>query len=84
MAINAKSITRGENVNEDNIDEWFNYHVNKPGFEHLTDEQIVGGTLDTVSESEKEKSSETRCTVKHVNFKTALRHIYGLIHYIEE
>lgn len=44
-----KSITGGENVDEDNIDERINYDTNDPGFEQLTDEQAVGEALGTVS-----------------------------------
>lgn len=32
----VNSITRRENVDEDNINEWFNYNANDLDFEHLT------------------------------------------------
>lgn len=57
----VKSITRGENVDKDNIDEWINSDGNDPSFEHLTDEQIVGlgktnRALGTLSLSEEENN----------------------------
>jgi len=52
----AKSITGGENVDEDNVDEWINCEASDQGFEHITDEQIVEGALGTVSEREEEKT----------------------------
>lgn len=36
------SIAGGKNIIENNINEWINCDVNDQGFEHLTDEQIVG------------------------------------------
>jgi len=41
----AKCITGGGNVDEYNNDEWIKCDANDPDFEHLTDEQIIGGTL---------------------------------------
>lgn len=61
------------------------YDVNDPGLEHLTNKQIIGRALDAISESEeKEESDETQCAVKQVNHEEALRHIDGLIQYLEE
>ena len=54
----AKSVTGGEKVNEGNIEEWINCDVNDPGFEHLTDEQIVGQALDPVLEGSKEEEGD--------------------------
>lgn len=45
----VKSITEGENIDEDDIDEWINCDANDSSFEHLIDEPIVGRTF---SESE--------------------------------
>ena len=57
----AKSVTGGGNVDEDNIVEWINCDANDPGFEHLTDEQIVGGALGMVlEESEEEEEDKTQ------------------------
>lgn len=33
----AKSINGGKNIDEDDIDEWFNCGINYQGFENLTD-----------------------------------------------
>lgn len=41
----TKSVTGGGDIGEDNIVECKNCDVNDPGFEHLTDEEIVGRTL---------------------------------------
>ena len=41
----AKSVAGGENVDEDNIIEWIDCDTNDPGFEHVTDEQIVEEAL---------------------------------------
>jgi len=80
----AKSITQGENVDEDNIDEWINCDANNPGFEHHTDKQIVGGALGMVSEIEEEENDEIHCTLKQVSHEAALRHIDELVQYLDE
>ena len=78
----AKSVTGGGNVDEDNIVEWINCDANDPGFEHLTDEQIVGGALGMVlEESEEEEEDKMQKKVSH---DAALAHIDGLIQYLEE
>ncbi|KAL4152893.1 hypothetical protein QTP88_000726 [Uroleucon formosanum] len=51
----SKSLTGGENVDEENINEWINCDANDPGFERLSDEKIVSGALGTVLESEGEE-----------------------------
>lgn len=70
-----KSVNAGENIDEDNTDEWFNYGINYSGLEHLTDEQIVGELLGTVSKSEEEKMER----YNQVNYEAVLKHIYGII-----
>jgi uncharacterized protein YehS (DUF1456 family) len=81
----SKSFTEGENVDEENINEWINYDANDPGFERLSDEQIVSGALGTVSESEgKEEENDEVNEVKRVSHEAALKHIDGIIKYLEE
>ena len=41
----AKSVPGGENVEEDNIIEWIDCDIDDPGFEHITDDQIVEDAL---------------------------------------
>jgi hypothetical protein len=69
----SKSLTGGENVNEENINEWINCDANDPGFERLSVEQIVSGALGTVSESEGEKEENDEVNeVKQVSHEAAL------------
>ena len=51
--------------------------TNDSGFEHLTDEQIVGQALDPVSE-DGEEEDKTQQRTRH---KAALAHAVGLIKY---
>jgi len=74
------NLTGGENVDEKNINEWINCDANDPGFERLSDEQIVSGALGTVSEKDGEENVE----VKQVSYEAALKHIDGIIKYLEE
>jgi len=53
-------------------------------FERLTDEQIVNGSLGTVSKCEEEENDENQCALKQVSHEAALKHIDGLIQYMEE
>ncbi|XP_050523014.1 jerky protein homolog-like [Daktulosphaira vitifoliae] len=81
----SKSLTGGENFDEENINEWINCDANDPGFERLSDEQIVSGALDTVSESEGEEEENDEINdVKQVSHEEALKHIDGIIKYLEE
>ncbi|VVC39681.1 Hypothetical protein CINCED_3A023089 [Cinara cedri] len=107
-----------ENVDEENINEWINCDANNPGFECLSDEQIVSGTLGTVSESEGEEEENDEVNevkqrlsdeqivsgalgtvsesegeeeendevneVKQVSHEATLKHIDGIIKYLEE
>lgn len=70
----TKSITGGENFDENNINVWINCKTYNPGFDHVIDEQIVGGALGTVSESE-EDNYKTQCAVKQKRHEAALIHI---------
>jgi len=79
----AKFITGGENVDEDNTNEWINCDTNDPGFKYLTDEQKVSGALGTVLESEEENNG-TQCTMKQVSHEAALKRIDGFNQYLEE
>jgi hypothetical protein len=54
----SKSLTGAENIDEENINEWINCDANDPGFECLSDEQIVSGALGTISESEGEEEEK--------------------------
>lgn len=76
----AKSINGGKNIDEDDIDEWFNCGINYPGFEHLTDKQIVGRVLGTISNSE-EKNGKVQYAVKQMSHEATLRYINRLIQY---
>ncbi|VVC41732.1 Hypothetical protein CINCED_3A018470 [Cinara cedri] len=79
----SKSLTGGENVDEENINEWINCDANDPGFEHLSDKQIVSGALGTVSESEDEEEENDEVNeVKQVSHEAALKHIDGIIKYL--
>ncbi|KAL4096795.1 hypothetical protein QTP88_021679 [Uroleucon formosanum] len=81
----SKSFTGGENVDEENINEWINCDVNDPELERLSDEQIVSGALGTVSESEGEEEENDEVNeVKQVSHEAALQHIDGIIIYLEE
>ncbi|KAL4096738.1 hypothetical protein QTP88_021632 [Uroleucon formosanum] len=79
------SLTGGENVDEENINEWINCDANDPEFERLSDEQIVSGALGTVLESEGEEEENDEVNeVKLVSHEAALQHIDGIIKYLEE
>lgn len=81
----TKSIIESENVDED---KWsmseHNCDNNDPSFEHLTDEQVLSGALGTIPESKEEEYDEPQCAVKQVSHEAALRHINGLIQYLEQ
>uniref|UniRef100_A0A2S2QZ92 Jerky-like n=1 Tax=Sipha flava TaxID=143950 RepID=A0A2S2QZ92_9HEMI len=81
----SKSLTRGENVDEENINEWINCDANDQGFERLSDEQIVSEALGTVSESEGEEEENDEVNkVKQVSHEAALKHVDGIIKFLEE
>lgn len=71
----VKSVNAGKNIDEDNIDEWFNYGINYSGFEHLADEQIVGKVLGMVSKSEEGKIERYNQGIH----EATLKHIDGII-----
>ena len=77
----AKSVAGGENVDEDNIIEWIDCDTNDPGFEHVTDEQIVEEALGKNLEESDEEDIKAQ---KNVSQDAALVHVEGLIQYLEE
>lgn len=77
----AKSVAGGENVDEDNIIEWIACDTNDPGFEHVTDEQIVEEALGMNLEESDEEDGKVQKKVSH---DAALAHVEGLIQYLEE
>ncbi|KAL4104597.1 hypothetical protein QTP88_019891 [Uroleucon formosanum] len=81
----SKSLTGGDNVDEENINVWINCDANDPGFKRLSDEQIVSGALGTVSESDGEEEENNEVNeVKQVSHEAALQHVDGIIKYLEE
>lgn len=79
----VKSVAGGENVDEENITEWFNWDADEPGFERLTDEEIANkasGEKEEQSESDEDEPN-VQASITH---ETALQHVHGLLQYLEE
>lgn len=83
----VKTVPGGENVNDENIEEWLECDADDPGFERLTDEEIVQKAMVEV-ESEEERQSESEeedaNAQARMTKEVALQHVDGLLRYLEE
>lgn len=60
------------------------FNASNPGFEHLTDEQILGRSLGMILESKEDENYETLYSVKQQNHEATLRHIDEPIQCLEK
>lgn len=83
----VKTVPGGENVNDENIKEWLECDANDPGFERLTDEEIVQkatGEFQSEEERHSESEEEDANAQARMTHEEALQHVDGLLHYLEE
>lgn len=90
----SNAVPGGENVDEENIVEWLQCDKDLPGFEALSDEQILRratGEADAESESEgedeggeeREGDSQSAVAKAKVTHSAALQHVESLIDYLD-
>lgn len=77
------SVPGGENVDEENIDEWLECDASVPGFERLTDVEITNKAMGLDENEEQSESSEDEAPAR-MTHETALQHVDGLLQYLEE
>ncbi|PNF43064.1 Jerky protein homolog-like [Cryptotermes secundus] len=81
----ANQVHGGEEVNEENIREWFNCDSCEPGFEMLSSDEIVtsmGVQPEEREESENEEEVDSVAS-KKVSHGAALNHLESLLDYLE-
>ncbi|KAG8306548.1 DNA ligase (ATP) [Homalodisca vitripennis] len=78
----ARTIKGGEQVNDENINEWMNCDADDPGYELLSDEDIInkaqGVEEEIYNNEEEEMPPQSR-----VSHESALQHVERLIEYLE-
>ncbi|KFM75025.1 Jerky-like protein, partial [Stegodyphus mimosarum] len=85
LADMVKTVPGGENVDAENIKEWLECDVNEPGFERLTDDEIVKKARgDTKNEGERSESEEEPTVQMRKTHEAALQQVDGLLSYLEE
>lgn len=77
------SVPGGENVNQENIEEWLECDKNEPGFERLSDVEITNKAMGVNEENEQIESEEDEVPAR-MTHETALQHVDGLLQYLEE
>ncbi|XP_071055090.1 jerky protein homolog-like [Onthophagus taurus] len=77
------SVPGGENVNQENIEEWLECDKNELGFERLSDVEITNKAMG-VNEENEEIESEEGEVLARMTHETALQHVDGLLQYLEE
>ena len=76
----ANTVPGGENVDQDNINEWFEVDANMPAFELLTDDKILcaQGVAESESGSDDEGEGSDKCVSEpKVTHRTALNYVEG-------
>ncbi|KFM61129.1 Jerky-like protein, partial [Stegodyphus mimosarum] len=85
LADMVKTVPGGENVDSENINELLEYDVNKPGFERLTDGEIVKKARgETENEGERSKGEEEPTLQIRKTHEAALQQVDLLLSYLEE
>nr|CAD7587074.1 unnamed protein product [Timema genevievae] len=77
------SVPGGENVDEDNIEEWLECDASELGFERLIDIEITNKAMG-VNENEEQSESEEDEAPARMTHETALHHVDGLLQYLGE
>lgn len=83
----ANTVSGGENVDQDDITQWFEVDAQLSAFECLTDEEIVmraQGHVDSESDSCEEGGESGDCALQQtVTHGTALTYVEGLLDYLD-
>lgn len=77
------SVPGGENVDEENTEEWLECDATEPGYERLTDVEIINKVKGVSENEEKQSESEDEVPAR-MTHETALHHVDGLLQYLEE